>query len=272
MKTAVLDSILVAMLSENTGAHMLDSGGAYGRNFSRNAGKTVADWRKMPQVSVRADVYTPNQGPHKDTVCGNFDISINVFHFLREVLGSYDSKLTRKLQRFATRKEYSNMGWLACVDEWLTSLNADKHAELGDGWINTYNGEDSLSQTLQYRGFELDGESYVALQIHGGCDVRGGYTRPRIFALPRYPNVSLWDNNRFTLTDDGEGQWDYGMGSTNFEQYTERNYPQKPALCDLNEAAFTLDPAERGKGKIFVDEKRVAYSPLNGKELIGYII
>lgn len=47
--------------------------------------------------------------------------------------------------------------------------------------INTYNHEELLSQILQYVYFEWDNEAYIILQIHGGCDVRGGYTKPRIF-------------------------------------------------------------------------------------------
>ena len=47
--------------------------------------------------------------------------------------------------------------------------------------VNTYNGEDSLSQTLQYTAFGTSCEGYILLQIHNGADVRGGYTAPRVF-------------------------------------------------------------------------------------------
>jgi hypothetical protein len=51
--------------------------------------------------------------------------------------------------------------------------------------FNTYNGESDLSQTLQGANLELfiDGqyEYYTLLQIHGGADVRGGYTDAVLF-------------------------------------------------------------------------------------------
>lgn len=35
-KLTSTERVLIAMLTENTGRHMLDSGGAYGRNWERN--------------------------------------------------------------------------------------------------------------------------------------------------------------------------------------------------------------------------------------------
>ncbi len=53
---------------------------------------------------------------------------------------------------------------------------------------NTYNVDNSLSQDIIFNYFTL-GESrgagreeeYVAIQVHGGADARGGHTRPQIF-------------------------------------------------------------------------------------------
>ena len=36
--------LIYKMLTENTGVHMLDSGGAYGRNWERNQVKTIEDF------------------------------------------------------------------------------------------------------------------------------------------------------------------------------------------------------------------------------------
>lgn len=252
-----LDKILVSMLAENTGAHMLDSGGAHGRNYQRNKGKSLADWRKMPEATVCAELST-----HSKTG-GYFVAEISVFHFLSKCLDSYDAKLTRQLWRFDARKANEREGWMQNVDAWLEEIGAED-GELGGGWINTYNGDDSVSQTLQYRPFSLDGAEFVALQIHGGCDVRGGYTRPRVFALPRCPDVSLWDNNRFTVAD-SVNAWYYD-GGNHFET-SDHN----PVKLDLNAARFTGDEAKRGKGEIYVDADGKAYSPLSGEELKGYI-
>ena len=55
--------------------------------------------------------------------------------------------------------------------------------------INTYNYECHLSQTIQFMLFDDGyGNTYVCLQIHNGCDVRSGYTLPKIFYVkePEY--------------------------------------------------------------------------------------
>ena len=56
--------------------------------------------------------------------------------------------------------------------------------ELEPRVINTYNGECSLTQTLQFVAL---GDTYdsdiIALSIHNGADVRGGYTDYKIFKI-----------------------------------------------------------------------------------------
>lgn len=68
--------------------------------------------------------------------------------------------------------------------------------------INTYNGEDLLSQTLQYVYFRCDGTDYVALQIHGGADVRGGYTEPVVFETSDDYGHGIMDNARAGIAPD----------------------------------------------------------------------
>ena len=47
---------------------------------------------------------------------------------------------------------------------------------------NTYNGEwGTLSQDLQLTAFGGAHAEYAAVQVHGGCDIRGGYTAPRVY-------------------------------------------------------------------------------------------
>ena len=50
-----------------------------------------------------------------------------------------------------------------------------------DTVYNTYNWECNLERTIQYCFFEYRDEYYISLQIHNGCDVRGGYTIPIVF-------------------------------------------------------------------------------------------
>lgn len=161
--------ILAEMLTENTGRHMLDSGGAYGRNWERNQGR---DFDSEPATVLE---FGPD-GP---------EMTHNVYHWL---LGrvEYDDKLDKKFHRFAARDDQQDESWLANVENWLHRYA--ENGRIGESFgCNTYNGEDMLSQVLQYTAFELDNgcgfDPHVILQIHGGCDVRGGYTAPRVFRL-----------------------------------------------------------------------------------------
>jgi hypothetical protein len=78
----------------------------------------------------------------------------------------------------------------------------------GDGEpidVNTYNEANLLSQTLLFNYFELEKEGYVVLQIHGGCDVRGGYTDPQVFTTGRFDDTGFFDYRRATIYCTGKG-------------------------------------------------------------------
>ena len=51
--------------------------------------------------------------------------------------------------------------------------------------FNTYNWSDDwlADQTLQGTSFGMGDRDYLILQVHGGADVRGGYTKPQVFEL-----------------------------------------------------------------------------------------
>ena len=67
--------------------------------------------------------------------------------------------------------------------------------------VNTYNGEDLLSQTIQYIYFSNHSNTYVILQIHGGCDVRGGYTAPKVFhtGADDFEGLGIFENARASI-------------------------------------------------------------------------
>lgn len=149
--------VIADMLTENTGRHMLDSGGAYGRNWEKNAGRTLADWEAQPRAWA-----------------DRWGVNLSVFQYLSERL-EYAPLIDKQFRAFC--EENPDEGWLGLAEEFATEKDASAHT-----W-NTYNGEDSLAQTLQGVNFSHGGEVFTLLQIHGGCDVRGGYTRPRAFRV-----------------------------------------------------------------------------------------
>jgi len=160
------ERILHEMLTENTGVHPLDSGSVYGRHWERN--RQVGDFRRLPVVEVDED-----------------SVTINVFHYLRAFLqrDQISERLERRLYKYAELPENERRPWLGVMEGFVDDVLARR------GWrdlgaFNTYNWKNLLSQVLQGIVVEHPKHGkYVILQIHNGCDVRGGYTKPHVFKL-----------------------------------------------------------------------------------------
>jgi hypothetical protein len=164
----MLEKIIYEMLTEDTGENFLDSGGAYGRHHQRNAKKTLQDFKNEP-----LEHYTFNGD--------EIERSVSVFQYLMH----FGLSVTPLCEYFNKRnKQFTN--WDADADvygvsaeawEWLT----DNYDVQVIRTFNTYNEDSDLTQTLQGSFITINGNSYLILQIHGGCDVRGGYTDARLF-------------------------------------------------------------------------------------------
>jgi hypothetical protein len=159
--------LIYEMLTQNTGAHFLDSGGAYGRNCERNESKSIEDFENEPE-----ELYTYS----KDW--NGLERTVSVFHYLSnleldELCNEYNALPCEDWECEAYVYGVSKYQW-----EWLNERIEDiklLHT------FNTYNGDSDLSQILQGSWIELNGEQYLLLQIHGGCDARGGYTDAKLF-------------------------------------------------------------------------------------------
>jgi hypothetical protein len=206
--TATKEQVLAEMLTENTGRALLDSGDYYGRHWQQNAGKGVPEFEARQPARAEFNI-------HRDKL--ESMVTLDVYHWLKEKLGDYEPRLDRIFGRFAERGDNKDKPWLQIAEdfpEWLAgrlSKVVGEEVEVGGLYgedkpmvVNTYNNEDALSQTIQYVFFTFgsgrSSESYVLLQIHGGCDVRGGYTRPRVFQA----DEALFDNARCSLFCDGK--------------------------------------------------------------------
>jgi hypothetical protein len=172
---------LASMFTENTGSHMLDSGSAYGRNWERHAGKTVADF-----------MAAKTQGISSDGI-----VWLDTFHHLNAHLTSAPD-LDAMYAAFDAL--HPNEGYLETVSLWLETLGVDIENTEPYGGVFEYNSAnneyDLLDQTIQAVCFTLGDEAYTALQIHGGCDIRGGYTKPVIF-YGSIDDVIFADSTRF---------------------------------------------------------------------------
>ena len=168
-----LKQLIYEMLTESTGTHMLDSGGAYGRHWERNQRRSLTDFENDKPETITEEN-------------GWIDREVSVFHFL----AGEDSALEldyicnnfNDIQSGATDWNAETKSWGVSLEAWddLTEGN-----EIEEGrTFNTYNGDSDLSQTLQGGWLTINGEEYLLLQIHNGCDVRGGYTDAKLFKCP----------------------------------------------------------------------------------------
>jgi len=175
-------SILHDMLTENTGIAMMDSGGDYGRAWQRNRG--IADFRNLNPIILE-------EPWNKGDLPG---ISKSLFHFLEDTL-EYSADMTAKFKRFCNKKENKDESYYYCMEPFAESLHEGSYPEkpISD---NSYNHETTLSGTIQYTIFSHDEIDYILLQIHGGADVRGGYTDPKVFEL-----CNGWDSFIIGMTD-----------------------------------------------------------------------
>lgn len=157
--------IIFNMLIENTGTHFLDSGSAYGRAWERNQGKTIEDFEREPEEKW---VYYKRFNELSRTV--------SVFHYLSQLetdwICDYFNEMGCPDWEAEEVHGVSKAQW-----DWLNS----KCEVRIEHTFNTYNGDSDLSQILQGSWLWINDEQYLLLQIHGGCDARGGYTDAKLF-------------------------------------------------------------------------------------------
>jgi hypothetical protein len=161
------EAVILAMLTENTGASLLDSGGAYGRSWERNQALGVEALAELPAVRFSDGMPV-----------------LDMFAFLNEHL-EFAAVLDSAWGVFDEARP--NESWRENLEEFFDTLGVPVEGDFYSDAryeINTYNLEYCLlAQTIQFSFFGFGGNDYIALQIHGGCDVRGGYTKPRIFMI-----------------------------------------------------------------------------------------
>jgi hypothetical protein len=187
--TNQIDKLIYSMLTESTGINMMDSGGGENRGWQRNQKRTLSDFQSEPEVSMEVT------GEGKEA---EYDYTISVFHYLKrleldEVCNAYN--------RLKCKDWDSEIyGVSEAQAKWLER----RGLKAGDSW-NTYNGESNLSQILQGTNINREGNEsnfeypdYVLIQIHNGCDARGGYTDAKLFKLPE--DIYLIEDVSGTIT------------------------------------------------------------------------
>ena len=262
---------LAEMLTENTGRSFLDSGDHYGRNWEQNQG---TDFDAQPEGKLEVLNHD-----------GELDIlaTVNVFHFLKDRL-EYNADLDNFYHEYVENEElYLDVH---SAQAFAGSLNgaAGIYREGDPLTVNSYNGEDLLSQIIQYVYWSDDNGVHVLLQIHGGCDARGGYTVPVAFDVTDHDGTSILDNARATIyCDDCGKHWDTdnatawypegccGRGHKELQDYPATDQrPEYPERPDPAQRALQMDLPERPEpcaGVVWVDDDRNGHCPYCGGRL-----
>ena len=171
--------VLKQMMLENTGRHILDSGGMGGRRWERMRLFKDLDWMKATRTATTVEKYSRN---------GEYNVYItkNTYLFLLEWI-TYEREGDRSFHAFCNSEEhktesyYSNMSsYIELIREFCDENNIAFESYKG---YNTYNGESCLDTTLQWEHFRVKNQDYIILQTHNGADVRGGYSSPHVFSL-----------------------------------------------------------------------------------------
>lgn len=164
--------IIYGMLTENTGTHFLDSGFSYGRMWQKNQVKTIDDFENEEVEKYELHKWNDNY---------ELERTLSVYHYLKDLE-------TDDICNEFNRLQDNSDNWDANCEAYGVSLEAWEHLDNEfevdiDRVFNTYNGDSDLSQVLQGANIRIDDEPYIILQIHGGADVRGGYTDAKLFKL-----------------------------------------------------------------------------------------
>lgn len=153
---------------ENTGAHMLDSGCAYGRHHEQppipEDAPVIKEWVAGCPATLETSAF--------------LDDCLEIQHDMQAAWEKWDA-------------EHPDLDWFESGSKFLAERGYVQRAR-----GNVYNGENDLSQVYIYEVYTLDDakndkdwvynddDTITIIRVHTGCDVRGGYGRP-IFCRSR---------------------------------------------------------------------------------------
>lgn len=273
--------VLAEMLTENTGTNMLDSGGAYGRHWEANqkaAGDNPRAYFDARPESTLEITASDRQSGWK--LIARIDITHDIYHWLAEVV-EYDAEMDKRFQEFAELEANKDRGWLDLMSEFPYLACDSPKGFYGDnepfGPELSYNNEDLLSQAIQYIYWadpDTDIE-YVLLQIHGGCDMRDGYTRPRAFrtSIEGDP-VSILDYSRWGIVcSECRAVWDsFGEASWTDSDYEDHIVPDLAELrciegdAEMAERVCTEKTGDDGKSMLVTEQDSAdTFCPVCGR-------
>ena len=192
--------VIYSMLTEPTGTHFMDSGGDSGRHWQHNQERTCRDFANDPVYKIY-DIDTDYPYCEK-----------SVYHHLVDSL-EYLDQANKDLIAWFNDSEGLSLRSLEDIQRYMSIMHTIGKPDLDARVCNTYNGECDLTQTLQfvYLGDTYDSD-IIALAIHNGADVRGGYTDYKIFRI----DTDLfydWYLEPDRILDDPDSWKEYAVGA-----------------------------------------------------------
>jgi hypothetical protein len=184
--------VIAGMMQENTGRHFLDSGGAYGRHWERNQKRNFEN-----EPSARLDISARHDG--------EISVYINLYHFLAERL-EYAPDVQEQFAQFTERPDQQDNEWADTMNDFVKAIGGTARYA-----FYTYNEDNMLDQDFIISAWnDADDNAMAFVQIHGGCDARGGFTAPKAFYLRH--EIELYDYDRATIYCQNGHWWDYESG------------------------------------------------------------
>jgi hypothetical protein len=169
-----LQKVIYKMLTEDVGWGLCDSSNmGYSSSWRKRKEKSIEDFINEPEVYFMLDDYT------------GFYAKVSTFHYLAGagsnlILDDYCKKFN-KLNKEPLRQIITEK-----AEKYLLKKFNLTYDDLFDDCYNTYNDNNDLDCFLQYSIIEIDGDQYLFLQVHGGSDIRGGYTNVKMFKLKHF--------------------------------------------------------------------------------------
>ena len=168
LKSMDTGDVVAEMLAKPITHELCDSGSFYGYNYQRNASR---DFAQEPVFHA----FDPEDNPPS--------LIQSLYWFICRNT-AYDHGMTRKFYRFAYSKNMMDRDISECMEEFARKRNNYEATESTSVTDTTYNHETTLDQGFLYAAFMPEAEvEYVIISVHNGCDIRGGYTMPRVFQI-----------------------------------------------------------------------------------------
>ena len=171
--------VIYSMLIENTGTHFLDSGGDSGRHWQANQERTCQEFARDPVYRIY-DLDTEYPYCRKSV----YHHLVDSLEYLDQANKDFESWVAADPYHWDKNPEGRCLSSLNDAERYMSLFHGMRKENLDARSDNTYNGECDLTQDLQ---FVYLGDTYdcdiIALSIHNGADVRGGYTNYKIFRI-----------------------------------------------------------------------------------------